>query len=455
LTWFCENGQDEQLFKYDNATQYYPQYLQSEAWNPNQAYYMLMVDPEAWTYTDHVVYPLAESDYTIPAPSNAWEAINGAQWENPLFEPLGEYWYFISYPVPGYTKIATIYDDPLHPSGSLSGQDTYRGPFHWLIWNQANPSQHRSQMEPAQQYLTIVRTDDGKHYIPYLPGRIPREIDQIGVLEPGRGYFMGFLSNATIPFDGWNAYPGWPTQGLPPDPNSPLPMIASAGHFQFKKYTHWSYPVVIDTVAIEGLELETGDEFGFFTPAGLCVGAQAYNGEFPVVVTTWADDIATPDTVDGYHNDDEMIIKLYDVSENAELILDLGPETQAVENTVAPLSGGYGRGSFAIRSLIYGVQSVQQLPQAYKLGQNYPNPFNAETVIPLELPQRSQVRIELFNVQGRNAGVIFDGEQNAGWPKIRWNAAKLPSGVYFYRINAKGLERAGGHLAVGKMLVLK
>ena len=102
-----------------------------------------------------------------------------------------------------------------------------------------------------------------------------------------------------------------------------------------------------------------------------------------------------------------------------------------------------------------GVAAVNQLPQEYKLKQNYPNPFNAETIIPLELPQRSKVKLEIFNVQGQRLGVPYERIYDSGWPKIRWNASKLPSGVYFYRIIAEGLERGGTFTDVGKMLLLK
>lgn len=95
------------------------------------------------------------------------------------------------------------------------------------------------------------------------------------------------------------------------------------------------------------------------------------------------------------------------------------------------------------------------LPMEYKLGQNYPNPFNAETVIPLELPQRSQVKIELFNVCGQRLGILYEGIENAGWRKIRFGAGDLSSGVYFYRITAEGLEHGGKFTDAGKMLVLK
>jgi hypothetical protein len=90
-----------------------------------------------------------------------------------------------------------------------------------------------------------------------------------------------------------------------------------------------------------------------------------------------------------------------------------------------------------------------------KLGQNYPNPFNSQTVIPLELPQRSRVKVELYNVMGQRIEIVYEGIRQAGWPRIRYDASNLSSGVYLYRITAEGLERGGKFHDVGKMVLLK
>lgn len=95
------------------------------------------------------------------------------------------------------------------------------------------------------------------------------------------------------------------------------------------------------------------------------------------------------------------------------------------------------------------------LPKEFALGQNYPNPFNATTVIPLELPQRSKVRVELFNVRGQSLGTVYEGVHDAGSPRIRIDASTLPSGIYVYRLIAEGLEDGGQFRGAGKMLVLK
>jgi len=94
-------------------------------------------------------------------------------------------------------------------------------------------------------------------------------------------------------------------------------------------------------------------------------------------------------------------------------------------------------------------------PSTFSLQPCYPNPFNHTTIIPLELPERSKVKIQLYNIQGRLVGGVYEGIENAGWPKIKYHAGNLASGVYFCRVAADGLERGGKYDAVNKLLLLK
>lgn len=95
------------------------------------------------------------------------------------------------------------------------------------------------------------------------------------------------------------------------------------------------------------------------------------------------------------------------------------------------------------------------LPAEYSLGQNFPDPFNSETIIPLTLPQRSRVLIELFDLQGRKAMTVYDGNCGAGKVQVRLNAASLAAGIYFYRLFAEGLENKDRFGGAGKLVLLK
>ncbi len=72
----------------------------------------------------------------------------------------------------------------------------------------------------------------------------------------------------------------------------------------------------------------------------------------------------------------------------------------------------------------------------YQLSQNYPNPFNPETIIKYEIPQISNVKIEVFDVLGRVIKILIDEEKTAERYEIKFDASSLASGIYYYRIKA-------------------
>jgi hypothetical protein len=76
------------------------------------------------------------------------------------------------------------------------------------------------------------------------------------------------------------------------------------------------------------------------------------------------------------------------------------------------------------------------LPTNFSLSQNYPNPFNPVTRISFNLPTRSFVLLKIFDVIGREVASIVSEELPAGTYSRQWNAAKMSSGIYFYRLQA-------------------
>jgi hypothetical protein len=83
------------------------------------------------------------------------------------------------------------------------------------------------------------------------------------------------------------------------------------------------------------------------------------------------------------------------------------------------------------------------------LDQNYPNPFNPSTTIRYALPRRSQVRLTVFDVLGQQVLVLVDGEVEAGYHEVQFDAGRLSSGVYFYRLHA------GDYAQTKKLLLLR
>jgi hypothetical protein len=89
------------------------------------------------------------------------------------------------------------------------------------------------------------------------------------------------------------------------------------------------------------------------------------------------------------------------------------------------------------------------VPEDCAFYQNYPNQFNPTTVINYQLPVKSLVALKVYDVLGRAAATLVNGKQNAGHSQASFNAVDLPSGVYFYRL------QAGSYSNTKKPLLLK
>jgi hypothetical protein len=87
-------------------------------------------------------------------------------------------------------------------------------------------------------------------------------------------------------------------------------------------------------------------------------------------------------------------------------------------------------------SILLKLKVENNTARSYLLHQNYPNPFNPTTVISYSLPEESRVRLTLFNTLGAKVSVLVDEVQPAGAREFKWNASDLPSGLYYYRLEA-------------------
>jgi hypothetical protein len=79
-------------------------------------------------------------------------------------------------------------------------------------------------------------------------------------------------------------------------------------------------------------------------------------------------------------------------------------------------------------------------PQQFILFQNYPNPFNGLTNIEIKVKVETKVELNVYDVLGRVIIAIVHDRMSAGNHRFRWNAEKLPSGVYMYRVNIGGIS---------------
>ena len=89
----------------------------------------------------------------------------------------------------------------------------------------------------------------------------------------------------------------------------------------------------------------------------------------------------------------------------------------------------------------------------FTMGQNYPNPYDGETTIPLTLKNNSDVKMELWDLNGRNLGAIYEGKLAAGEHQIPFTtSSKLATGNYIYQMI---LENENGVFKDSKMMTAK
>lgn len=79
---------------------------------------------------------------------------------------------------------------------------------------------------------------------------------------------------------------------------------------------------------------------------------------------------------------------------------------------------------------------ILDVPDAFALLQNYPNPFNPSTTIRFALPSPSFVTLTIYDLLGKEVETLVQQRHVAGQYEAQWNAEGLPSGMYFYRLEA-------------------
>ena len=93
-----------------------------------------------------------------------------------------------------------------------------------------------------------------------------------------------------------------------------------------------------------------------------------------------------------------------------------------------------------------------QMPLRFVVQQNYPNPFNPTTVVSFTLPEAARVTVTLYDILGQQVQSKYLGQQVKGTHQWRIDGSTLGSGVYFYRVRAKGAQ---AYSATRRMLLLR
>jgi hypothetical protein len=96
-----------------------------------------------------------------------------------------------------------------------------------------------------------------------------------------------------------------------------------------------------------------------------------------------------------------------------------------------------------------GVKDSKQKVSTYKLAQNYPNPFNPTTKIQYSIMKAGMVTLNVYDILGRKVATLVNENQSEGTHTVNFDASKLTSGVYFYRIES------GSFMNIKKMMLVK
>ena len=89
------------------------------------------------------------------------------------------------------------------------------------------------------------------------------------------------------------------------------------------------------------------------------------------------------------------------------------------------------------------------LVNEFSLSQNYPNPFNPTTKIKYSVNSTQQVKLIVYNLLGREIATLINEEKSAGTYEVEFNAANLPSGIYFYKL------KSGNYISTKKMILIR
>ena len=123
-----------------------------------------------------------------------------------------------------------------------------------------------------------------------------------------------------------------------------------------------------------------------------------------------------------------------------------------VRITITGLSAGCWASFWEFKVFTSPTTDVEQSevkPKEYRLNQNFPNPFNPTTNISYSLKEKSKVQLFIYDVLGREVGILVNEIQDAGYYNVNFSGAGLASGIYFYRL------QAGSNVFTKKMILLK
>lgn len=205
---------------------------------------------------------------------------------------------------------------------------------------------------------------------------------------------------------------------------------------------------VIGATYVDGNNIIAGTEVGLFGESrpDRCVGAAVLTGAVnpanPVEIKAHKDDGEN----NGFLEGDNIIYRLWDPGIQREYELsanEIAYFDPATGNSIEAIPfNGLGTAAVALnlnKYLAVCEAEAVEIPTILRLLQNYPNPFNPSTTIAVDIPERMNVRLEIFDVKGQLVNTLFHGELNQGTTRFMWNGMNssgrlIASGIYFYKL---------------------
>ncbi len=122
-------------------------------------------------------------------------------------------------------------------------------------------------------------------------------------------------------------------------------------------------------------------------------------------------------------------------------------DTRDNDGTIAV--GTFGNGVYSTKVAATVINSQNSVPFTFSLSQNFPNPFNPSTNIKYSIPSSEYVKLTVYNILGQQIAILVNQVQAAGNYELNFDASKLSSGIYLYKLDAGSLTN------VKKMILMK
>jgi hypothetical protein len=262
--------------------------------------------------------------------------------------------------------------------------------------------------------VTVVKDEDGNIYWPRYA------IKTIGNLQPGKAYWVFATRSSTFRY---------PSNSF----STKAPIAASSNQFlnNYSNASKTSNFMLLHLDFTDGWpQIDAEDTIIALDGSGNVVGSALVSENKSVSFQVNGKDEWSGD---------------FGLEPNEEIDFVHIPKSSLVKNKLAIVQSDKQQAikyqSFGIVetkvSELEGNNNQDELPLTLSLDQNYPNPFNPTTQIAFSIPEDSQVRLAVFDMQGRLVAELVNETLNAGSHSVAFNATNLASGIYLYRIQTK------------------